>query len=131
MAQIDLTNCDREPIHIPGRVQSHGFLLAVDKNSYQITYVSDNISDYTSTTADQLLEKPVNNLVSAIESNSGGPALAQILSLGKTQGFDLLTPYKLMVNDQPMYLIMHESGNHLVLEFETATLQYDIQHILG
>ncbi len=28
--QVDLTNCDREPIHIPGRIQPHGILLACD-----------------------------------------------------------------------------------------------------
>lgn len=27
---VDLTNCDREPIHIPGAVQSHGCLIACD-----------------------------------------------------------------------------------------------------
>ena len=25
---IDLTNCEREPIHIPGTIQPHGVLLA-------------------------------------------------------------------------------------------------------
>ncbi|MGV3634112.1 MAG: HWE histidine kinase domain-containing protein [Pseudorhodoplanes sp.] len=30
LGQVDLTNCDREPIHIPGRVQPHGALLACD-----------------------------------------------------------------------------------------------------
>ena len=28
MAAVDLTNCDREPIHIPGSIQPHGALLA-------------------------------------------------------------------------------------------------------
>ncbi|RZK16936.1 MAG: hypothetical protein EOO43_14000, partial [Flavobacterium sp.] len=28
--QVDLSNCDREPIHIPGRIQSHGFLIVLD-----------------------------------------------------------------------------------------------------
>ena len=27
---IDLANCDREPIHIPGTIQPHGLLLAFD-----------------------------------------------------------------------------------------------------
>lgn len=27
---VDLTNCDREPIHIPGRIQPHGCILACD-----------------------------------------------------------------------------------------------------
>jgi len=26
---IDLTNCDREPIHVPGLIQPFGFLVAV------------------------------------------------------------------------------------------------------
>lgn len=29
---VDLTNCDREPIHIPGSIQAHGCLLACDVN---------------------------------------------------------------------------------------------------
>src|SRR3954466_13659192 len=27
---VDLTTCDREPIHIPGAIQPHGVLLALD-----------------------------------------------------------------------------------------------------
>ncbi|MCC2610177.1 hypothetical protein LKS17_10000 [Rhizobium petrolearium] len=30
MDAIDLGNCDREPIHIPGSIQSHGCLVACD-----------------------------------------------------------------------------------------------------
>ena len=28
--QVDLTNCDKEPIHIPGYIQPHGCLIAFD-----------------------------------------------------------------------------------------------------
>ena len=28
--RVDLTNCDREPIHVPGSIQPHGCLLACD-----------------------------------------------------------------------------------------------------
>ncbi|MEW6633037.1 MAG: HWE histidine kinase domain-containing protein [Pseudomonadota bacterium] len=30
---VDLTNCDREPIHVPGSIQSHGCLIACDTNA--------------------------------------------------------------------------------------------------
>ncbi len=43
---IDLTNCDREPIHIPGQVQPHGFLLAVDRATLRIVQTSDNVAHY-------------------------------------------------------------------------------------
>ena len=29
---VDLTNCDREPIHIPGAIQPHGILLVVSRS---------------------------------------------------------------------------------------------------
>jgi light-regulated signal transduction histidine kinase (bacteriophytochrome) len=28
--EADLTNCDREPIHIPGSIQPHGAMLVYD-----------------------------------------------------------------------------------------------------
>jgi len=28
--EVDLTTCDREPIHVPGAIQPHGVLLALD-----------------------------------------------------------------------------------------------------
>jgi len=33
MQPLDLTNCDREPIHIPGSIQPHGILFVIDLNS--------------------------------------------------------------------------------------------------
>ncbi|WRH66738.1 MAG: hypothetical protein RSE13_24965 [Planktothrix sp. GU0601_MAG3] len=30
---VDLTNCDREPIHIPGLIQSHGILFVLQETS--------------------------------------------------------------------------------------------------
>lgn len=34
--QDQLTNCDKEPIHIPGSIQPIGFMLLVDKSSYEV-----------------------------------------------------------------------------------------------
>ncbi|PNY79585.1 cyanobacterial phytochrome A [Deinococcus koreensis] len=43
---VDLTSCDREPIHIPGYVQPHGFLLVVDEASGRIVQASANAADF-------------------------------------------------------------------------------------
>ncbi|WP_424973913.1 HWE histidine kinase domain-containing protein [Dinoroseobacter sp. S124A] len=40
----DLTNCDREPIHILGNVQSYGCLIAVSSD-WMITHASENCGD--------------------------------------------------------------------------------------
>jgi len=54
---VDLSNCDKEPIHIPGKIQSHGFLIAVDKNSLSITYISENAEVFLVEEAKSLLNK--------------------------------------------------------------------------
>ena len=45
-APVDLTNCDREPIHIPGAIQPHGVLLALQEPDLTILQVSENVADH-------------------------------------------------------------------------------------
>ena len=35
-APVDLTNCEREPIHIPGSVQPRGALIAVSDHDHVV-----------------------------------------------------------------------------------------------
>lgn len=39
---ITPTNCDREPIHIPGLIQPYGFLLCLDEQSRRVVQASAN-----------------------------------------------------------------------------------------
>ena len=41
-SKVDLTNCDREPIHIPGSIQPHGCLLACDMGAVTVLRHSEN-----------------------------------------------------------------------------------------
>ena len=43
-AQVDLTTCDREPIHIPGSIQPHGVLLVLTEPALTIAQVSENVA---------------------------------------------------------------------------------------
>jgi light-regulated signal transduction histidine kinase (bacteriophytochrome) len=38
--EVDLTLCDREPIHIPGSIQPHGVMLVVDADSMRVTHAA-------------------------------------------------------------------------------------------
>lgn len=40
--EADLTNCDREPIHIPGSIQPHGAMLIYDRTARIVTHASVN-----------------------------------------------------------------------------------------
>ena len=37
---IDLNECDREPIHVPGSIQPHGVLLVTERGSLRILQVA-------------------------------------------------------------------------------------------
>ena len=41
--KLALSNCDREPVHIPGRIQSFGSLIGFDLQTNELRYFSDNL----------------------------------------------------------------------------------------
>jgi len=44
--QVELTNCDREPIHLLGAVQPFGFLIALDSTQWTVTRASRNVAEW-------------------------------------------------------------------------------------
>jgi light-regulated signal transduction histidine kinase (bacteriophytochrome) len=42
---VDLSNCEREPIHVPGSIQPRGVLLAVTEPDLVVEQVSENLTD--------------------------------------------------------------------------------------
>jgi light-regulated signal transduction histidine kinase (bacteriophytochrome) len=59
----DLTNCDREPIHIPGRIQSHGILLALRGQDLTVVQAGANAADVLGVPVDHVLGSPFLDLV--------------------------------------------------------------------
>ncbi|MEB3278402.1 MAG: ATP-binding protein [Lyngbya sp.] len=59
---IDLTNCDREPIHIPGQIQPHGVLLTFQELDLKILQASQNTIDFLGIEAKLLLGKKLNEI---------------------------------------------------------------------
>ncbi|PHJ64141.1 cyanobacterial phytochrome A [Nostoc linckia z18] len=56
-----LTNHDSKPIHIPGSIQPHGVLLALN-TQLEIVQVSDNTPEYLGKEPEDLLNQPLNCL---------------------------------------------------------------------
>ncbi|WP_417669715.1 HWE histidine kinase domain-containing protein [Roseibium sp.] len=54
MGNVDLTNCDREPIHLLGGVQNFGCLLAFSSD-WVVTHASDNCARFVGRTAKELI----------------------------------------------------------------------------
>jgi light-regulated signal transduction histidine kinase (bacteriophytochrome) len=61
LPRIDLTDCDREPIHIPQAIQPHGFLLVLDPDSLVVAKGAGQIETLTGREA--WLDQPVADLL--------------------------------------------------------------------
>ena len=63
--QVDLTNCDREPIHIPGAIQPHGILFACGEDDWRISHASQNVAQFFDRSADDLIGARLDDLLGA------------------------------------------------------------------
>ena len=57
--QADLSNCERELIHLAGSVQPHGALLVLSDPDLRVVQVSDNVADVLGLTPAELLSQPL------------------------------------------------------------------------
>jgi chemotaxis family two-component system sensor kinase Cph1 len=57
IAEVDLDNCAREPIHVPGRIQPHGVLLAVSRPGLVVEHASRNSRALLGMDASELIGK--------------------------------------------------------------------------
>jgi chemotaxis family two-component system sensor kinase Cph1 len=133
MSIIDLTNCEQEPIHIPGRIQSHGFLIGTDQK-YIITYCSDNVSKFLAAEPVTLLGKSLAHLDKFIKKADSKDLLIQLVKLSRTvKGFEPFNPYPVRIGGVLFNVIISISGDKFLLDFEPeiSSLNSDIQRILG
>ncbi len=111
--EIDLTNCDKEAIHIGGHIQPFGFLLIVDKKTSIIEQVSENTTKFLGLGAGELLGKPLAALF-----RDAPDTAAKLRSAGWNNG-----PHFLNLKGQPFFVFAHESAVKLILECEPFTPQ--------
>jgi light-regulated signal transduction histidine kinase (bacteriophytochrome) len=60
---VDLTNCDREPIHLIGSIQSFGLLVAVSSDAWIITRASRSTAEWLDRSPQELLGKPLHTVI--------------------------------------------------------------------
>lgn len=126
---IDLTNCDREPIHIPESVQGHGCLLVLspdESGCLIIRRASENASAFLGHSARELLHTPCAQVF--------GPELEEQFRQELTSKRDLRSIHFLRSftssSGRPMELITHSANSMLVAEFELIDRHFD-QNLLN
>lgn len=116
---IDLTNCDREAIHIPGAILPHGAMLAVDPATMRIEQVAGDTAGLLGADATALAGQTLSALFTTeqVERLEG---LLRDSSLSRPR--HLLDPVMRAVTDRPIDASVHLSGGVLVIEVEDADL---------
>lgn len=132
--KVDITNCDKEPIHILGKIQGHGFLIGVNSNDRLINYISENTSAYINDDATKYLGKHIDELEPRMNISNYGDELklSQILTLGLGNGFESMNPFYIELAGKGYNLIIKDIGGIYVLEFEPCSSEIlDVQKTIG
>jgi light-regulated signal transduction histidine kinase (bacteriophytochrome) len=105
-----LNECDKEPIHLLGKIQSHGVLLAFHKVTKRLTYISENAREFfkdfslnSESTLDEFFEDEVIIFFDKLKKDSFNNSLYDNeVRIGKHD-----------------YLIFFSNSNdHIIIEFE-------------
>ncbi len=128
LANVDLSNCDREPIHILGQIQSYGYLLAIHPDTYTIVHASENIADLLGLSATQVLGQPLENVVA--KTDIPVSRLMALLKVDDPNGsWETQNPYAMTVNGQSLNLVVHQHKGPIVLEWEPSIDTQDADSI--
>ncbi|UVO50260.1 GAF domain-containing protein [Sphingomonas sp. SUN019] len=114
---VDLTNCDREPIHILGAIQPIGFLLALTAD-WMIARASANVATFVGKTPDELIGAPIGEVFagSAIHDLRNRAAM-----LRGADAIERLFDCVLIAGGTPFDVAIHLSGGQVVIEAEPSS----------
>ncbi|MCO6163159.1 ATP-binding protein [Flavobacterium sp. NRK F7] len=114
---VNLLNCEDEPIHIPGLIQPHGFLIAVDSTTHIITVCSENINQFLTISYEQVLGKKIEELFNE-------PFLVE-LNLYQSENTNQTKVFNFTIDKQLFSISMHASvGKEIIIEAELTENQF-------
>jgi two-component system, chemotaxis family, sensor kinase Cph1 len=124
-SDLELTNCDREPIHIPSAIQAHGILLTFCELELKILQISQNSQTFLGRSPAALLGKPLSVLMAQSQ-------IAAIQSCVNAD-FENVNPLRLsfQVNSKVEVFegIVHRADGAIVLELEPVDMSEQTQTI--
>jgi light-regulated signal transduction histidine kinase (bacteriophytochrome)/CheY-like chemotaxis protein len=120
--QVDLTNCDREPIHVPGSVQPFGFLLAL-LSDFTICIASENVGAYLGIDYTDIMQRPVTEVLSEAAVKA---IRARVDYLAGPDAVERMFGVQLQAGGQQFDVAIHFSGAYLVVEAEPSVIEPDV-----
>lgn len=125
---IDLTNCDREPIHIPGSIQPQGAMLVVDPASHLVLYASENSGDYIGVSHQEAVGTDLSSVLGHELAHQIGNVAARA---GSTQADGVMLNTAVGANGHVTDITIHRFAERLILEFEKPASGADTETALS
>jgi len=113
---VDITNCEREPIHVLGTIQPFGFLVAVSSD-WLVSRVSSNIAEFTGAERDDVLGRP---LFEVFHPEAVHLIRNRVAMLRGADAVERMFSVDLLAGRPPFDLAVHFSGSSVVIEAEPA-----------
>ncbi|NDW06156.1 HWE histidine kinase domain-containing protein [Jiella pacifica] len=120
--ELDLSNCDREPIHQLGRVQHFGYLVAISMD-WIIQHVSANIAEIFGSDPDALLGVP---LAEVLPQSAMHTIRGKLQLLSPNDGSERIFGADILGNGRRYDVAVHISTSSIIIEFEPM-----VEHALG
>lgn len=122
---VDIADCDREPIHIPGFIQPHGMLLALNEGDLTITQASANTLPHMGRTARELNSVHISEILDEMSLFALYAALD-----GDHISQKPLQIFSTHLGDDDFHVLAHRYDGVLILEWERAVLSTISSHNL-
>ncbi|SJZ97889.1 HWE histidine kinase domain-containing protein [Consotaella salsifontis] len=115
--KVDLTNCDREPIHLLGGIQGFGFLFAISSD-WLVERVSANIGEFLGHSPETMLGEPISTFLprSTIHAIRG-----KLQLLSSPDSTERLFAFDLKGDGRLFDVALHAAGSSIIVEAEPAT----------
>ena len=108
MSDVDLTNCDREPIHLLGEIQPFGFLLAVT-GQWMVAHASDNTQAFLGEAAEALIGRSLTDVLDGhavheirgrLQIMRGADSVERVFNLPLRAGGEPFEPFRLKLENR-------------------------------
>ena len=117
--QVDLTNCDREPIHVLGAIQPIGFLIALTLD-WMVARVSANVGSAIGR-SDDLLGRPLGTVFTPAAVHDLRNRMAMLRG---TDAVERMFDCTLVEGVPPFDIAIHLSGRQIVIEAQSASNEH-------
>ncbi|MDT0647570.1 ATP-binding protein [Zunongwangia sp. F260] len=107
--KVNLTNCDREPIHSIPKSQAHGVILICNKINFKVIQCSANVQDILNVELHNILSQPLSVVLPS--------EIVEKLKKNISEE-NVLLPEEISLYGHRFFMIPHLSGDHLVLDIE-------------